>query len=149
MSRLFGFLLGSLLITVFTVAAIFFFALHHILRVGGIADCVWGASARTWVDSDGDGRMDPGEMPLSNVGIHVDDIQNQLVDINWPATTDQDGDVQLVASVPGCADTIFEIYVDIPAGYSITTKARIEVHPDLWRSLDSERVYYFGFKSDR
>jgi hypothetical protein len=149
MSRLLGFLLGSLLITVFTVAAMFFFALHYILRIGGIADCVWHGSARTWIDSNADGRVDPGEPPLQDVAIHVDDLQNQLMDINWPAATDNRGDVKLIASIPGCHDTQFEIYVDIPEGYRMTTKPRIKISPEIWSSIGAEHVYYFGFTSER
>lgn len=149
MSRLLEFLLGSLLITVFTVAAVFFFALHHILKVGGISNCAWQASARAWIDSNGDGQPNPGEPPLSDVQVHVDDIQNQFLDISWPAITDQEGDVQLIASIPGCTDTVLEIRVDIPEGYRITTKPRIEIQPYLWRNRATERVFYFGFASDR
>lgn len=149
MSRLLEFLLGSLLITVFTVAAIFFFALHHILKVGEIGNCAWQASARAWIDSNRDGKPNPGEPPLSDVQIHVDDIQNQRVDVSWPAITDQEGDVQLIASIPGCADTVLEIRVDIPEGYRITTRPRIELHPHLWKNPGSEHVFYFGFASDR
>ena len=149
MSRLLEFFLGSILITVFSVAFIFFSALQYILKVGGVADCTWQASARAWVDLNSDGRMNRGEPPLSNVQIHVADVQNQLIDVNWPATTDKDGDVQFNVSIPGCSDTVFEIYVDVPEGYRITTRPQIEVKPDIWESLSTEQVYYFGFAADR
>ena len=149
MSRLLEFLLGSLLITVFTVAAIFFFALHHVLKIGGIGNCAWQASARAWIDANGDGQLTPGEPPLSDVQVHVDDIQNQLMDVSWPAITNQEGDVQLIASIPGCADTVLEIRVDIPEGYRLTTTPRIEIQPHLWRNPGTERVFYFGFSADR
>jgi hypothetical protein len=147
MSRLLEFILGSILITVFTVAFLFFSAVHYILRAGDVADCTWYASARTWVDANADGLVNPGESPLSDVKIHVDDIQNQLATISWPAITDHEGDVQLSVSIPGCADTIFEIYVDIPAGYRITTRSRLSVQPDIWEHAGG--VYYFGFAPDR
>ena len=149
MSRLLEFFLGSILITVFTVAAMFFFALQHLLRIGGFGDCAWQASARTWIDADGDGQMSPGEGPLSDVRVHVDDIANRLVDVSWPGTTGKEGEVQLLVSIPGCEETLFEIYVDIPEGYRMTTRPRIEVHPDLRGSLRAERVYYFGFEALR
>ena len=81
--------------------------------------------------------------------IHVADLKNQLATGNWPAITDQDGDVQLNVSIPGCTDTIFEIYVDIPDGYRITTRPRLAVQPELWESTGAGRVYYFGFAPDR
>lgn len=127
----------------------FFFMLQYLLRVSGVADCVWQASARAWIDSNGDGRLNTGELPLRGVQVHVDDIDNQLMEVNWPVTTDQDGQVQFSVSIPGCSGTLFEIYVDIPAGYRLTTRPRIEVRPDVWGSPGTERVYYFGFKALR
>ena len=147
MSRLLEFILGSILITVFTVAFMFFSAVHYILRAGHAADCIWYASARTWIDANADGLVDPGESPLSDVKIHVEDLQNQIPTVSWPAITDQEGDVQLRVSIPGCADTVFEIYVDIPEGYRITTRPRLAIQPEIWES--TEKVYYFGFAPDR
>ena len=148
MSRLLEFILGSILITVFTVAFIFFSAVHYILRAGDTADCTWYASAQTWIDANADGQLDPGESPLGDVKIHVDDIGNRLAAVSWPAITDQNGTVQLNVSIPGCADTVFEISVDIPEGYRITTRPRLALQPDIWESAHG-RVYYFGFAPNR
>src|SRR5688572_19917717 len=95
MSKLLEFFLGSILITILSVALIFFSMLHYIVRVGGIIDCAWHGSAKTWLDSNGDGLLNHGEQPLSEVEIHIDDIQNKLVDIGWPAITDKNGDARL------------------------------------------------------
>ncbi len=149
MSRLLEFLLGSLLIPVFTVAFIFFSSLHYILKTGSAADCIWQASARAWFDSNGDGRVNAGEPPLSNIRIHVDDLQNQLVDAGWSAVTDEDGEAQLNLLVPECADTPFEIYVDVPDGYRLTTSPRIEAHSNFLESLTGKPVYHFGFAAAR
>lgn len=152
MSKLLEFFLGSILIAVFTVAFLFFFAIHFLLRAGGLADCTWQASARAWIDSNGDARVDIGEPPLSNVEIHVDRVGDPLFDegdVSWPAVTDQDGDVQFNVSIPGCSETIFEIHVGIPEGYRITTRPHIEVHPNVWENLSTKPVYYFGFVPDR
>jgi hypothetical protein len=148
MSRLLEFILGSILITVFTVAFLFFSAVHYILRAGDVADCTWYASARTWIDANGDGLVDPHESPLSDVKIHVDDLQNPFANFTWPAITDQDGDVQISISIPGCKDTVFEIYVDIPAGYRLTTRPRLAIQPDRWEGSRAS-VYYFGFVPER
>ena len=145
MSRLLEFILGSILITVFTVAFLFFSAIHYILRTGDVHDCAWYGSARAWIDSNADGRIDPDEPPLSDVKIHVNNVQNQVLDISWPAITDQDGDVQLSVSIPGCSKSAFEIFVDIPEGYRATTRPRIEVQQDPWQSPSRGQVYYFGF----
>ena len=149
MSRLLEFILGSILITVFTVAFLFFSAVQYILRAGDAVDCAWYGSARAWIDSNADGRINPDEPPLSDVQIHVDALQNQFSSISWPAITGKDGDVQLSVSIPGCSDTSFEIYVDIPTGYRVTTRPRIQVKPDIGESLSTERVYYFGFAPER
>jgi hypothetical protein len=149
MSKLLEFLLGSILITVFTAAFLFFFAIHYLLGADGIVDCTWHASARAWLDLNGDGWVNGGEPPLSDVEIHVDNVGNQLLNVSWPEITDKNGDVLFNVSIPGCSDTLFEIYVNIPEGYRITTQPRITVRPELWRSLDAQHVYYFGFVSDR
>ena len=144
MSRLLEFILGSILMTVFTVAFLFFSAVHYILRAGNVADCTWHAAARAWIDANADGHINPGEPPLSDVRIHVDHVQNHFMDIPWPAMTGKNGEVQFNLSIPGCSSSLFEIYVDIPEGYRITTRPRIEVNPD----MNTKPVYYFGFQSD-
>ncbi|SRR6266498_1162990 len=149
MSKVLEFFLGSILITILTVAFVFFFALHYLLEMSGVTDCAWHSSARTWIDSNGDGLVNNGEPPLNNVEIHIDDVENQLVNIGWPRITNKHGDVQLNALIPGCSDTLFEIYADTPEGYRMTTKPRIEVNRDFWGSLGSEGIYYFGFRPEK
>lgn len=149
MSKLIEFFFGSILITIATVALIFFSMLHYILRVGGVADCAWHSSARAWIDSNGDGLVNHGESPLSGVEIHIDDVENQLIDVGWPAITDKYGDVNLNVSIPSCSNSVFEIYADIPEGFRFTTRPRIEVNRDFWGSFGAENIYYFGFISDK
>ena len=151
MSKVFEFFLGSILITILTIAVMVFSVLHYILSVGGITDCAWHSSARTWIDSNADGMVNNGELPLSDVEIHID-VENPLADeggVGWSATTDKNGDVQLKVSIPGCSDTVFEVYADIPEGYRMTTQPRIEINGDFWESLRAESTYYFGFISDQ
>lgn len=149
MSKLIEFFFGSILITISTVALIFFSMLHYILRVGGVADCAWHSSARAWIDSNGDGLVNHGESPLGGVEIHIDDVENQLIDVGWPAITDKYGDAHLNVSIPNCSNSVFEIYADIPEGFRVTTRPRIEVNRDFWGSLGAENIYYFGFISDK
>lgn len=149
MSKVIEFLLGSILITVFTIALMVFSALHYVLKTGGIIDCEWQGVARTWVDLNGDGLVNNDEPPLPDVAVHVDDVQNRLVDVGWPAITDNYGEVQLNAPMPKCSDTIFEIYVDLPEGSRITTIPRIEVNRSFWGSMIPQSVYYFGFVSEK
>ncbi len=151
MSKLLEFFLGSILMAILAVALIVFSALHYVLRLGGIADagCAWYSSAKTWVDFNGDGLMNNGEPPLGKVEIHIDDVQNQLVDVGWPIITDKNGDARLTVPLPGCSDIFFEVYPSTPEGYRITTNPRIGVNRDFWGSFETESVYYFGFIPDR
>ena len=149
MSRLLEFFLGSILIAAFTVALMFFSVLQYILRISSSVDCTWRASARTWIDANGNGQMDRGELPLAGVQLHVNDTGNQLVDVAWPVIADKDGEARFNAPIPECLDTIFEIRLDIPDGYRPTTEPRIEVKPDIWESLTAKHIYYFGFVPDR
>jgi len=151
MSKLFELFLGSILMTLLAIALIVFSALHYILRLGGIAEagCAWHGSAKTWVDSNGDGLINKGEPPLGKVEIHIDDIQNQLVDAGWPVLTDKNGDARLTVPSLGCSDILFQVYASPPEGYRITTKPRIGVNQYFWGGLETENVYYFGFISDR
>jgi hypothetical protein len=149
MSKLIEFFFGSILITVSSVALIFFSTLHYILRAGGVADCAWHGSAKAWIDSNRDGLVNNEESPLGNVAIHIDDVQNNLMDVGWPAITDRNGNVQLNVSIPSCSNSVFEISADLPGGFRMTTRPRIEVDRDFWGSLGTENIYYFGFISDK
>lgn len=148
MSKLLEFFLGSILIAIFTVAFMFFSTLHYILRAGDITDCAWQASAKAWIDTNGDGLLNSDEPPLSDVEIYITDVQDQLFDLRWPVLTDKDGDVQFDIALPGCSNTVFEISVEIPAGYRTTTRSRFEVNADVSSNPITEHVYYFGFVSD-
>ena len=148
MSKILELLLGSILLTIFTIALIVLSALHYILKIGGIVDCEWQGTARTWVDLNSDGLVNNGEPPLRNVEIHVDDVKNKLIDIAWPTITDKNGEAQLNVLMPDCSDTVFEIYADTPQGYRSTTISRIEVNRNFWGSVIPQSVYYFGFISE-
>lgn len=145
MSRLLESFLGSILVTVFTVAFLFFSAVEYILRPEGLADCTWQVAARAWVDWNADGHVDPHEPVLDDVPIYVGDMHNQLLGTLRPLETDQNGEIQLSVPIAGCQETVVEIFVDIPKGYRATTQPRIEVQTDLWENLRAERLYYFGF----
>ncbi len=152
MSRLLEFFLGSILIAVFAVGLMFFSALHYLLRLDSVTNCAWHGSARAWIDSNGNGLVNRGELPLVGVQVHVEDIQNHLVPLGsegWAAITDKDGDVQFNIPIPGCTATTFAIQADIPAGYRLTTIPRFEASSSIWESLGPARVYYFGFVPDR
>jgi hypothetical protein len=149
MSKLLEFFLGSILIAVFTLAFVFFSALQYIFKAGSLADCTWQGSAKAWIDSNGDGQVNVNEPPLDGVEIYVNQVQSQLLEISLPVFTDQNGNVQFTVSIPGCSNTLFEVYVDVPHGYRITTRPRIEIQSDVGTSIGAQPVYYFGFMPDR
>jgi hypothetical protein len=149
MSKLLEFFLGSILIAVFTVAFLFFSAIHYVLNVGGVQECAWQASAKAWIDSNGDGLLNTGEPPLSDVEIYIKDVQHQFFDLSWPVMTDREGAVQFDISLPACSNTVFEISVEIPEGYQTTTGTHFEVNADVSTDPGSQPVYYFGFVSDK
>jgi hypothetical protein len=123
--------------------------LHYILKAGGVADCAWHGSAKVWIDANRDGLVNNDESPLGNVVIHINDIENNLMEVGWPAITDKQGQAQLNVSIPNCANSVFEIYADIPQGFHVTTRSRIEVDRDFWGSLGTDNIYYFGLISDK
>ena len=145
MSKLLGFFFSSLLVTAFALASLFFSALHYILKAGDFSVCIWQGSAKAWIDSNADGRVDDNEPPLDGVKVYVDKIQQQIIGISWPLITHKDGEARFHISIPQCSKTVYEIYVDIPHGYEMTTKPRIEVIPDIVTSRGKEHIYYFGF----
>ena len=148
MSKLIEFLLGSLLIAISTLAFLFFSTLHYILRIGN-ADCIWHGSAKAWIDSNADGVVNPGEAPLENVLIHVEDVETHLGDISWPTLTNEEGEVQLNISLPDCSASLLEVYPDVPQGFQVTTRPRLEIGHDLWGNLRTGLTYYFGFASEK
>lgn len=148
MSKLLELFLSSILIALLSVALVIFSMLHYIVKVGGIVECAWHGSARAWLDSNADGLVNHGEQPLRDVEILIDDVQNNLVNVGWPAITDQDGEARLNVVMLGCSDILLEVYVNIPEGYRLTTESRIQVSRDFWGMLNPNRVYYFGFISE-
>jgi hypothetical protein len=118
------------------------------VNCNGTEYCAWQGSAKAWIDTNGDGQVNTGEPPLSDVEIYIKDVQNQFFDLSWPVITDQAGAVQFDLSLPGCSNTVFEISVEIPEGYRTTTRSRIEVNADVSNSPGMDRIYYFGFVSD-
>jgi len=149
MSKVIEFLLGSILIAISTLAFLFFSTLHYILRIGDAADCTWHGSAKAWIDSNQDGLVSLGEAPLQNVMIHVDDMERQLSDLGWPTLTDRDGEVQLTISLPDCSRSVLEVYADVPQGFQVTTRPRLEVGRDFGGNLGRGLTYYFGFVSEK
>lgn len=110
-----------------------------------LADCLWVRGAEAFVDVNGNKRWDRGEPPLSRVRFHVDDTLNHFTDVAGEAVSDAHGMTQLYVGLPGCPAVEFEVYAEVPAGYILTTPARIshvaaEIH---------EEPVAFGFQAVR
>ncbi|HCK67575.1 MAG TPA: hypothetical protein DIW23_13450 [Anaerolineae bacterium] len=131
-----------------TLLSIFSF-ITYLISSCGIADCVWSGYTVAWVDTNRNGVLDSDEKPLQGVSVYVDDVKNKYIDVAYPVETDDDGEAYAHVSLAGCPNVDFEIYVDVPEGYELTTQPRIRVSKDFFGTLDTETVYYFGFVANQ
>ncbi|HEY7427982.1 MAG TPA: SdrD B-like domain-containing protein, partial [Gemmataceae bacterium] len=75
-------------------------------------------SGEVWLDNDGDGSLDNGELGFQGITVKLDDPNgNQLMP---PATTDANGNYQFL--VPPSLGSQFEIQVVLPDGDDATTQ---------------------------
>lgn len=140
-----------LILIAICIAAFIFRQLMWMIRYGGMPiaamtggfapDCIWNATAQTWVDLDNNGKRDQTDPPLPGVMVHVDDVLNKYVDVAGRASlANWKGESQLYVWLPGCPSARFEIYPDTPPGYK-----RIS---DLRPTADvrsSGKTFSFGF----
>ena len=130
---------------------IFGFAISAIVCVSVIvlsmssADCGWHGVAITYMDVNENNHFDGDDSILPGVPVHVDDIHNHYTDVAYHAVTDQNGITHLDVFIAGCPTVDFEVYANTPAGYKLTTAARLHVKKDFFGSLDTDTTYYFGF----
>lgn len=104
------------------------------------ADCGWVRQAYAWLDDNENGIPDEGEQPLSSVPVFVDDTLHGFSHVNDYVMTNLQGEARLQVWLPGCPDYDFVVYPAVPAGYRLTTPARITVTEPL-----SEEPFSFGF----
>jgi hypothetical protein len=101
---------------------------------GMAVDGIARGTIYTWIDSDGNGKNEPGEQPLPNV------------EIKYPASTNNsftglDGKAEAFIFKPGCACKCWKYeYVEVvtPHGYRPTTPTRKDM-------AGENLVYEFGF----
>lgn len=91
------------------------------------ADCLWSGIGFVWIDQNGDGVYQNGEQPVPDVPVFVDDTHNRYTDVGNKTKTSLSGDANLSVWLPGCPDVEFEVYIQIPSGYTLTTQPRIKV----------------------
>jgi hypothetical protein len=91
------------------------------------SDCGWDGIGFVWIDQNGDGEYQEGEQPIPDVPVLIDDTLNGLTDVGKKATTSSKGEANLSVWLPGCPDVDFEIYIQVPDGYTLTTPPRVKV----------------------
>ncbi|MDQ3930652.1 MAG: hypothetical protein M3328_16095 [Chloroflexota bacterium] len=105
------------------------------------ADCIWAADARAFVDENANQSWDTTEIPLAGVNFYVDDTLNNFDKVS-DGVSDKTGYAMLSVWLPGCPDVEFEVYTEVPEGYTLTTPGRIKA-----LDLASEEPFTFGFRA--
>ena len=101
------------------------------------ADCGWSGCGEAWIDQNEDGVWDDDEVPLDGVKFAIHDAKNNAYSPELMVSA-KDGTVDLYMFLPGCPKVKLEVYVDTPAGYRLTTEARVPVS-------EEGEVARFGF----
>ena len=101
-----------------------------------LADCFQSATAKAWLDINGDGALDEGEPPLAGIEFVLEPT------VYSRATSDANGIAAIVATTPGetCPDNQQVVAVGFE-GYTLTTEQSLD-----YVSVDT--VYAFGFQSE-
>ncbi|HEX8990351.1 MAG TPA: two-component regulator propeller domain-containing protein [Anaerolineales bacterium] len=107
---------------------------------GGFApDCIWSASVVAWIDENHDGQHQPDEPLLPDVVFHVNGVNFHANNADQ-AETNANGEARLHVWLPGCPQESFQIYPDVPSGYTLTTQGRATADV-----RESDKVFEFGF----
>lgn len=106
------------------------------------ADCGWNATALSWVDENGNGQWDAGELPLEGVQFHVNDTLNNSKDVGGRSVSDWNGHANIFVWLPGCPAARFEVYAIPPTGYQLTTDRVVQVTGPGYGNSDT---IHFGF----
>ena len=132
-------ILAILLLSIWLLPKIIFWIRYRDMPIaaqtGGFApDCIWSGTAVAWIDENQNGQYDTNEQPLPNVVFHISDGENSTS--NWK------GEATLNVWLPGCPEANFEVFPEIPNGYSLTTTSKL---PSSAR--ESNQVFQFGFNT--
>lgn len=101
--------------------------------------CQWVAKAQAWIDGDGNGLWDTGELPLPGVTFHVDETLHGYRDIAQNAVSDSNGRAEVIVWVPQynrCGG--FLVYAEAPANYEATTPERV--------ADAGQEIFQFGYR---
>lgn len=97
-------------------------------------DCIWEGKGQAWIDTDENGQWDDGESPIPGVHFFVIATDGTC---DSEAVSDWKGEASLYVWLPGCPRLDFEVHVENPEGYRLTTPARLAENRD--------GIYPFGF----
>lgn len=103
-------------------------------------DCIWGGTAKAWLDVNANGVWDNNEQPLGNVLFFVDDTHNKLKQVGSYSVSNSLGEAELSVWLPGCPKVAFEVYAQAPDNYQPTSQIRISDEPE-----KKKREFQFGF----
>jgi streptogramin lyase len=84
-----------------------------------LSDCWSIRTVQTWIDQNQNGVWDPGEVPLENVKV------SRIGSL--PTFTNAKGETQVISGLTSCPPGAFQIAVEPPANYRLTTPAPIWV----------------------
>jgi ligand-binding sensor domain-containing protein len=102
-----------------------------------VEPCLMRANARTWIDLNRNGVIDPGEPPLGAVNLKIEGFGESWHD-GGKGVTDWNGEVSLEGLTFAC--TGLDVIPSVPSGYELTTPPRLKID---YSNLD--RVLIFGF----
>lgn len=97
-------------------------------------DCVWDGKGQAWIDTNENGQWDNRESPMPGVHFFVtatDGTRDSEAVSNWK------GEASLHVWLPGCPRLDFEVHVENPEGYRLTTSPRL--------AENDAGIYPFGF----
>lgn len=100
----------------------------------------WEAAVQAWIDENENGTWDAGELPLAGVKFFADYTLGNYTGVMAGFPTNIDGDSRLGMGFHGSGLTGITIYPEVPAGYRLTTPARVPASGGR-----TQEPYRFGF----
>ena len=100
----------------------------------------WEAAVQAWIDENENGTWDAGELPLAGVKFFADYTLGNNTGVMAGFPTNIDGDSRLGMGFHGSGLTGITIYPEVPAGYRLTTPARVKASGGR-----TQEPYRFGF----
>jgi hypothetical protein len=115
---------------VFTSLAIYSFmtwgeALPPPMQNTVLVDCVWAEDASAWLDTNGNGRREPGEGGLPGVRFTIQEQGGTGRRVPESFLSDNNGAARLHVFLGGCPEVHFEVHAEPPTGYIGSTPGTV------------------------